>query len=169
MRVFRLRPVRGLVPMAVTGGGRWAGYRCVGRMLMLVRRFMGMGMVLVTMWVISVRFRVALRRRGVPAMMGGQVNVELDPRDAVFQSLAGVQMVTRESQPGQLAFEGGEADAQVDKRADEHVAAQAAGEIEIEHAHDLREEAGALAARRGAGELAEAVAPAARALIWLAA
>ena len=63
------------------------------------------------------------------------LNVELDAGDVVFLGALGVEPIPGETELAQLDFEGVEVDAEVEQRAQQHVAADAAEDIEIEGVH----------------------------------
>jgi len=64
-----------------------------------------------------------------------QVNIEFYPGDGRFLLARNVEMIAVELEFFQLAFEPARVHAQVQQRGDEHVAGNAADEIEIEDIH----------------------------------
>jgi hypothetical protein len=84
----------------------------------------------------------------VVVMILGEVYVEFDTFDGRLVAARDVQVVTFEGELSQFVFEPVRIDAESDEGAEEHVAAQAAVDIQVESVH---------------------VVPAASALIWLAA
>jgi hypothetical protein len=65
-----------------------------------------------------------------------QMHRKLHARDVILLTAFGVQMVTVEPQFLQLVFELVRIEAQVNHRAEEHVAAQAAENIQVKGFHD---------------------------------
>ena len=63
------------------------------------------------------------------------VDVELHPFDAALVASGGVKVVAGESQLLEFLTEGPELDAEVEQRPDEHVAAEAAEDVEVEGFH----------------------------------
>ena len=100
---------------------------------------------------------------GVPVAC--QMHIELGARDAALVGAEGVEMVTIQPELSQLDLEPVKIDTRIDQGADEHVAADAAEEIQVEGVHFLR---GTVGFVQGFSGMASPV-PAARALIWLAA
>ena len=127
------------------------------RVAVLMR--MGMAMVVIVRVAVVMIMRVVMivfvrvrRRRGwggVGVSFLLQMHVQLDAFDAVFLPAGGVQVVAGEVEFAQLPFEQFKLDAQIQERAQEHVAADAAEQVQIQRFHFNS--------------------PAVRALIWLAA
>jgi hypothetical protein len=67
-----------------------------------------------------------------------QVHVELDTLDAVLLPAFNVQMIAGELEFLQFAFERFGLDTEIEQRAEEHVAADAAEEVEIKRFHCIR-------------------------------
>jgi hypothetical protein len=127
----------------------------MGCMLVGVRGCMLMSSFFVRMIVSVVRVLVPVLVAGVVefamgvVVIGLQVNIKFDAFNVGLLAPGDVEMVAGDRQLAQFAFEFDGIDTEVDERAHEHVAADAAEKIEVERVH-----AGGRAAR---------------ALIWLAA
>ena len=91
--------------------------------------------------------RMAMAVGVLVVMSALEVDVEFYSRDASLVSVGNVQMIPIDLQAGQLSLQRAGVNAQVEQGADEHVAADAAEQIEVESFHSF----------------------AASALIWLAA
>jgi hypothetical protein len=68
-------------------------------------------------------------------MLVFQMNIELDPFDCGFRIAPKVEVVAFYAELRQFMLEGMEIDAEVEQRADEHVAADAGKNIEIQSFH----------------------------------
>ena len=89
----------------------------------------------VVMRVMRVVMLVLAVRVGVGVIMR-QMDVKLRADDAAAGLTADVQVVAGDAETGERAFEFGRVDAQVEERADKHVAADAAEQIEVERFHE---------------------------------
>lgn len=74
----------------------------------------------------------------IRARFCAEVNIELGPHDGRFGFASGVEVVAVQFEFAQFAFEGLGIDAEVDQGADEHIAADAAEDIEVEVGHGGR-------------------------------
>jgi hypothetical protein len=73
---------------------------------------------------------------------GFEVNVELGAGDAGLRAAADMQVVAIELQPAEAAFQFAEINAEVQQRTEEHVAADAAENVEVKGLHGGRRVAG---------------------------
>lgn len=123
MRMFMLMAVAVLVRMFVTVSMRmFMGMRVLVVMTMLLV----MMAVVVSMLVAVTMFMVVIVR---------EVDIELHTGDALTVLTADVQVVAIELELGEFAFELLRINAEIDERGDEHIAADAAENIEIQCLH----------------------------------
>lgn len=123
--------------------------------LMMVMMFMMALMFVFMMMVILVRMRVSMRHaismRVFVAMFMREMNIEFDSFDSGLVGATDVQVISVQLEFPQLLFQFVRIDPQINERGDEHVAADATENIQVECFHLLR------------------VGACARPLIWLAA
>ena len=103
---------------------------------------MGMGRGRFVAMVVAVILAVLVILPVVMIVIAGfafQVDVEFHALDAHLLFPRGVQVVAVEGQFLQLPLQGAELNAEIQQRAEEHVAADAAEQIEIERFHGKRE------------------------------
>lgn len=97
----------------------------MGVLVFIVGMRVGFVMVMVMMITVVVNVPVVVR----------SMDIKLNPGNSAPHFARGVQMVFVESQPGEFVFQFFGSDAEVNHGADEHVAADAAEDIEIEGVH----------------------------------
>src|SRR5260370_6145663 len=104
--------------------------------LMMVMMFVLMGMMVFLM-----RMRVsvgrAISRRVFVAMLVSEMNVEVDSFNGSFVSAGNVQVVPTEFELFQFVLQVVCVDSQIEQRADKHVAADSAENIQIQRLHRL--------------------------------
>jgi hypothetical protein len=102
--------------------------------LVMVMMFIAMSMFMLVMMMLvrtRVSVRYAIRMRLLVAMFMREVNIEFNPFDGGFVSAGNVQMVAVEIQLFQFVLQFVRINTEVEQRADKHVAADAAEDVEI--------------------------------------
>ena len=103
--------------------------------LVMVMMFTAMSVFMLVMMVVLVRMRVsvgrAIRVRVLAAVLMREVNIEFNAFNGGFVSAGNVQMVTIELQLFQFVLQFVRINTEVEQRADKHVAADAAEDVEI--------------------------------------
>ncbi len=67
------------------------------------------------------------------------VDIEFDPLDSRPKTAGGMEVIAGDAELAQFGFESCERQTQIDQRSEEHVAADAAEDVEVKRAHGKRE------------------------------
>ena len=129
--------------LSFAGGYKRSAVRAVFVFVIVTVLFMLMSMLVIVLFVVRVSVRVWVRMRdwalAVPMRVGVIMHVEFHAADTHLLSPRHVQMPVFELELTQLPLQGTRVNAKINQRADEHVATDAAEDVEVEgfHYHQL--------------------------------
>jgi len=105
-------------------------------MVMFVLVLVMVVMVVILVCVVMMRVGVAMTMALIMLFVH-DMNIELHARDARFLAARNVQVVTVKREFGQFAFQAPSIETQINQRSKEHVAADAAENVEVEGFHPI--------------------------------